>query len=532
METTQKQYKLYLPEGVLDSDRIRLILQFVKTHDIMIRVIPHKHLSSDSIGEEHENDSVHSASLDEISPKDGESKATKIHVSHRFSDMEKMFKMGSTNLTDDDEPHTPTLPRDSDDIRLPLTKSKTIFNKRESRGSFEHNIDKPCLMVTQQLWIFDPTEIYRELKGSHEFSTELIPEDIGSQIELTIKHISRSVDVYVRKVLAYVDKYTGSEAEDNNSFLKAKSKSRIGKFSNHMKSLYECLDHFEKNLLPAGQFLNGNSFLLSDLYLFVSLRRPFQLLFDPKVRKFWLPNLTSWFERCKAMKETQAIYSDFELCEVSYLQKIEQTNEPSLPEINRSKSEDITPVSLRTTIAEFIRLRNSNVTLDRSFEGFYDDLKLGDIPEKDYSLWSFKYLSANEELFQGEYFSRKLNGSDEVEDFIGQFTTDIEAVGKSTFVVYLLVYGRCEEMKSVFSLGKQKLQECDIHHGQFYVKKECAGFVITSGTELPKVIRTYEQRDLIEVKPIEERKTFLRQMLLPPKEDDSEFERVFLQQVI
>jgi len=531
METVQKQYKLYLPEGSMDSDRIRYILQFVKTHDIKIRVIPQKHLSSGTIGEERENDSVHSASLDEISQQDCESKATKVHASHRFSEMEKLFKIENGMLTDEDEPPTPTLPHSNEEFRLPLAKSKTIFNRRESRGSVEQNIDKPCLIVTQQLWVFEPTEIYKELKNSHEFVSDLLPEELADQIDMTIKHIIHSVDIYVRKVLAFVDKYSGPEAEDINSFLKAKSKSRIGKFTNHMKCLYECLDHFEKNLLPSGQFLNGSSFLLSDLYLFVSLRRPFQLLFDRKIRKFWLPNLTNWFKTCMAMKETQSIFGDFKLCKVSYLQRIEQTSEPSMPEIQRSKVEEETPASIRTKIDHFIRLRNSTATLDRSFEGYFEDLKLGDIPEKDYSLWSFKYLSANEELFQGEYFSRKLNGADEVEDFISHFTADIEASDKASFVVYLLVYGKCEEVKAVFSLGKQKLQECEAHHGHFYVKKECAGFVITFGSELPKVIRTYEQRDLIEVKPIEERKMFLRQMLLP-KEDDPEIEKVFLQQVI
>ena len=531
METTQKQYKLYLPEGSIDSDRIRHILQFLKTHDIKVRVIPQKHLSSGTIGEDHENDSVHSASLDDISQKDSESKAAKLHASHRFSDIEKFYRLEGGMFVDEDDPPTPTLPHSTEDFKISLTKSKTMFNRRESRGSLEQNIDRPCLIVTQQLWVFEPIGIYKELKSSQEFTSDLIPEDLAGQVDLTIKHITHSVDIYVRKVLAFVDKYPGPEAEDTNSFLKSKSKSRIGKFTNHMKSLYECLDHFEKNLLPAGQFLNGSSFILSDLYLFASLRRPFQLLFDRKIRKFWLPNLTNWFKTCMTMKETEAVFGDFKLCKVSYLQKIEQTNEPSMPEIQRSKVEDETPASIRTKIDHFIRLRNSTVTLDKSFEGYFEDLKLGDMPEKDFSLWSFKYLSANEELFQGEYFSRKLNGADEVEDFISHFTTDIEASDKTSFVVYLLVYGKCEEVKAVFSLGKQKLQECETHHGHFYVKKECVGFVISLGSQLPKIIRTYEQRDLIEVKPIEERRTFLRQMLLP-REDDPEVEKVFLQQVI
>jgi hypothetical protein len=531
METIQKQYKLYLPVGTINTERILYILQFVRSNSIQIRMIQQSLTPTNTINEEGNEDSVRSASLEEISHKDTSEFVDRAYITSKLSEYEKLTDPISAFSPRDEEPITPTLSYSDEDIRLPPMKSKSLCHKDSMSKSVRNILDQPCLIVSQSIWLYDPNEIYQELKISQEFTLNLMPDEQVASIAATIKRIVHSVDTYVRKVLAIVDRFPSHENDDHMSLLKVKSKTRIGKFTNYMKLLYECLDYFEKDLLPAGQFLNGSSFSLSDLYLFVSLRRPFQLLFDKKIRKFWLPNLTAWFKTCLKAKEAQSVFGEFKLCKVSYLQLIEQIQEPPRSQSQASKIEEETPASIRTKLEQFVKMRSGNIVLDRSFEGYFEDLKLGDIPDKDYSLWSFKYLTANEEPFQAEYFSRKLNCVDEVEEFSSNLIRDLEKENKAESVTFLVIYSKCEEVKPVFSLGKQKLQECENHRGRFFLKKECAGFSISFSKAQPKVIKAYEHKDLIEVKPIEERKAFLRRMLLL-RDDDDEMEKVYLQQVI
>jgi glutathione S-transferase len=532
MEASRKQYKLYLPAGAINTDRILYLLQFARLSNTQIEMIQKGLISKNAIREEGNGESVRTVSLEEMGHKDNSDLADRAYLSSRLSDYEKFIDpITAFSQCDEEKLKTTELSYSEEDVRLTPLKRNSQCHKDLTSKSIHGISDQPCLVVSKSKRLHEPDEIYQELKSNVEFTINLLDDEHAVSIASTINRIVHYVDTHVRKVLEFIDQFVINESEDLSTLFKAKYKDGIGKSTEHIKFLYESLEYFEKNLLPAGQFLNGSSFSLSDIYLFAALIRPFQLLFDKKIRKFWLPNLTAWFKICRKSKEAQSVFGELKICKISHLQIIEQSLELSRPSSHVSKTETETPSSLRAKLEQFVNTRSGNIVIDRSFEGYFEDLKLGDIPDKYFSLWSFRYLTATEETFQGEYFSRKMNAVDEVEEFTSNFIKDLQTENKDESVTYIVTFSKCEEVKAVFSLGKQKLQECENHRGRFMTKKECAGFTISFSKSTPNVVREYEQKDLIEVKPVEERKTFIRKMLLL-RDDEEEMEKVYTQHVI
>ena len=514
--------KLYLPIGTLASERLLFLLEFLTSHDVKVRMI-----KLPVRAESHDNSqasSQRSVSVERARAKDNSNDHNQTILTSKLSEIERSSE--KMEDTEEFELRTPTLTIQRDFLNFPLQKSKTLPSTKFDEESIFSLIDQPCLVINDKSWVSDFFDIFKILSKTYTFRTDLMPETETAAIFTILKRIECTVDVYVIKILDFLHNFSGHSNIILQSHVK-RSRAKKSKFDANLKTLYENLDYFEKEILSHSRFVIGKNFTLADLFLTSSLNRMFRFFFDRKITKFWLPNLTQWFLECVKLKEASAIYGRFKTCKQSYTTFFEQ--QPSLPH-KAPPVEETKPTSVREKLTNWIQIKNSPGTLEKSFESHFDELKLSELKDAGLRLWSFKFLETNENPDRNEGFFGSDGAPDEMEEFYANFVEDMKDLS-ADLTTYLCVYSNCEALNSTFSLRKNKFEQCPKHYGRYFVRKHLVGFFVYPFDELPEEAFKYEKKDLIEVKEEDDFYAYLKRIMIN-KDEVMVMEKIYQEDVL
>jgi hypothetical protein len=488
----EEPWILYLPIGTVESERLLFVMEFLSTKSLevfFIHVTPHR-LPNDEF-----------KNFDKLLSESSKRSITSTDKSHLSE--EKSFSDGShrnVNISMETRPTALGSNANFDKRVTPdsLGRRATIPNASQPAPQKKWiQLFYPTLRVNENVYIQNQHLICFALLENFGTGSKLgLLTDNRRAIQEQIQRIEERIDVHVRRLMSFI--YLNSI--DPEGVIKDEDSKRVtlnwNSYQLTLDLLIKELDLFYNKCLVHRTVTPESELTLTDVYLVTALNRVFKFLFDPNFSKSWISNITSWFHKVSKRKDFENVFGKFRVCKVNYtslLRDIEAENPPNLhsdADAGPPRLEDIKRHVRQVTD----RCRSSDLLSHLDF-GLFQQLVFEGFKGDNFYLWTFAYIPIEED-------PRTRKGSNKTQDEVSEFFQNFcDAADKDIFefVLYIVQGSRCENLQG-FVNTKKNFEACKTHFGNYFVGSDIKGLVLTQSPELPKFIRLYEEKDILEVK--------------------------------
>ena len=499
MEHRGDPWILYLPIGTIESERVLFLMEFLNTKFLevfFIHVTPHRQANDefknfDKIMSESSKRSITSTDKSHLSEdksiSDGSHRNVNMSIETR-----PVTAMG-TNASFDKRIHPdsglltrrPTIPNTVTTPPLPQKKWIQLFY--------------PTLRINDNVYIQNQQLLCLTLLDNFGTNSKLgTLTDNRRNIQEQITRIEERIDVHVRRLMSFI--YLNSI--DPEGVIKDEESKRVtlnwNSYQLTLDVLIKELDYFYNKYLVHRPITPECDLTLTDVFLATALNRVYKFLFDPNFAKSWVSNITGWFHKVSKRKDFENVFGKFRVCKVNYtslLRDIEAENSQNLhsdadagpPRIDDLKRH-VREVNDRFQGPDVLSHLDLKLFQQLIFEGFKGD---------NYYLWTFVYIPIEED-------PRARKGSNKTTDEVSEFFQNFcDAADKDIFdfVLYIVQASKCENLQG-FVNTKKNFEACKTHFGNYFVGSNIKGLVLSQSPDLPKFIRLYEEKDILEVKPV------------------------------
>ena len=501
-DSKKSGYKLCLVKNDIQELRLRLILRFIPNHDIEITWNQQKEVlfrNSSSDGDDLE--SKKSLSVEDFSSKNSSDLNDSLCLSSNKSLMDISIPF---DLKSSKHVNSPNHMKIIMSPRKPNAKRRIVsYNRGSTLGTKIHYIpNQSHLVLGNGGVITNIQDIVQELIYHFKPTNSLGFWNNNKKLSAWITVILTTIDPCIKRVLSFIDQHSVGDITSDEGVIRVHSKKKLTDFNYFIQDMYEHLEKIEKKINVSRGYIIEEGFSLADIYLFSALNRSFQLMFDDKVRKFWLPKLTIWFQECLKRQEIIDEFGEIHLCKQSCLLKMEKISNKKI-ETNSSTNipVEVDLEFLRSTLKTCIdkdTLENQSEYTDS-----VNDLAKLIFPNDKFHCWKFDFIKNDESPNSRDYFSRKVNTVDDLTTFMNIIQQKVsEFKGSDEIIVYTQVQSTCEELKAFFSFGQNTLIECSQHNGRYFIDKQCQGFLVSTKKDLHDFFKKLDETDIIIIKPV------------------------------
>lgn len=343
-------------------------------------------------------------------------------------------------------------------------------------------------------------------------------------------YIDRKVDYNVNKIL--YELYSSTKNKCQSQF------NRIDKF---LKILLHNLDYFESFVFVKDSYIFGEDFSVVDLMLLGSLSRMFVLFFDERIREGCLNNTTKWLKSFIEIEEVRMVYGDFTFCVKNYLLFLENTPEKNLKNsklIEKKYDQEFSLENLKICLKRLIKLKHTQTmneesrkkgwstqtiesnshkpkhqrhnTNSSSIDMYKDSDKITDldtlrqkieltllnnINTDEYSVWLFDYIKEADDQMNFEDDNSSQSIEEQLFKFYQDMLVDMEN-NEMSMVGYMIIYSNCEELNKEEEFIDD-FEICKKHSPNIFLNKNLKGLIVKKGQNALKFMTSYESLDQI-----------------------------------
>lgn len=505
MDIRSETWRLYLPIGTIESERLLYLLEFLGTRSIatfFINVAPHRPPSLepktlDKGASDTSNRSITSTDRSHVSEESSYSSNSRRHNASPIDS----HSVTNSSAFDKKQPASDPQAR---------RQSAPPANSAENGRRFVQ-LFLPTLVIGQFVYIQQQSEICFTLLDCHGVGSKLgLLTESKKSLQEQIQRIEERVDPSVQRLMSFI--YLTQQDFESDGREDPKGAGRNwNSYQATLERLIKELEYFYNKYLCHRTVTADSDLTLADVYLVAALNRLYKFLFDPNFAKSWLSGVTGWFHKVSRRKDFENAFGRFRPCKVNYtslLRDVEAVRDgpeplPARPapvarieEVKRR----IREVTDRVPPSEALAQIDAVMFQQLSFEGFKSE---------NFHLWRFSYIPLNEDLR-----GRKGSGKppDEVSEFFAAFCQEAASVPLD-FVLYVVQGARCEGSQGLGGV-RRNLEPCKTHFGNYFAGSQLKGLVLTQSPLLPQFIQAYEDKDILEVRYVEsDQNAWLENML-------------------
>lgn len=515
MDIRNETWRLYLPIGTIESERLLYLLEFLGTRSIpvfFINIAPHRHPSQefkvpDKGTSETSNRSITSTDKSHASEESSYSSNSRRHNTSPIDS----HNVGNTSVFD----------KKQQTSEFQNRRQSTISNTPENGRRFVQ-LFLPTLMIGQSIFIQQQSEICFTLLDCHGVGSKLgLLTESKKSLQEQIQRIEERVDPYVQRLMSFIY-LTDPDFETDNKGERKNVAINWNSYQATLERLIKELEYFYNKYLCHRTVTVDSDLTLADVYLVTALNRLYKFLFDPNFAKSWLSGITGWFHKVSRRKDFENAFGRFRPCKVNYtslLREVEAVRDGPEPQPSRP-----TPVSrieeVKKRIKEVTDHLSPSQVLSQIDAVMFQQLSFEGFKSENFHLWKFSYIPINEDLR-----GRKASGkpTDEVSAFFADFCQEAMSVPLD-FVLYVVQGAKCENIQG-FGGARRNFEPCKTHFGNYFVGSQIKGLVLTQSPLLPQFMRSYEDKDVLEVRYVESDQNAMLENMLQ-RRGDFAFEKV------
>lgn len=492
-------WTLYLPIGTIESERLLFLLEFTSKQYVdvfFINVLPFRQDNEDfknfdkNASAESSKRSINSTDKSYPSEDKSHSGGSIRNVSHsmggRTISPDKAMAFDKRTSID------PPDPRKRESMPDQLSPSKAVICKFIQ-------LFMPTLRVNDQVYLQNQQSICMTLLDKYGTGSKLgLLTESSRSIQEQINKIETRIDIHVRRLMSFIYLNT----TDADAYIKDSESKKVtlnwNSYQLILDALIKELDTFHNRYLCHRTITADSELTLVDVYLVTALNRVYKFLFDPNFAKSWMSNITTWFHKITKRKEFENAFGKFRVCKVNYISLMRDIEAEKDPQDVRLESESVVPrlMDLKSHIREVKAkhdpanvINHIDTTLFKNlvFEGFKGD---------NFTLWVFSYIQMEED----HRFRKNSSKNDQVSVFFKNFS-DAAEKDNLDFLLYMVQYAKCESLGN-FPNAKRNFDACKVHFGNYFVTSDIKGFALTQQPDLPKFLKLYEDKDILQVMPV------------------------------